>query len=596
MAQAGLFMRRTYRVLLAAFGLLLAAHDAQPQEVVKRAEGILLVVPESDTVTTPSSTYRLSASVPSGWKVFLNGKGMKVYPSGAFDGLLDLNVGENLFTITAFKDAGTTVSKSFVIFRAKPLETTRADTLAIEDAFMEPSTSMWLSQGDRLQVQCKGTPHCRASFFDGIPMMELPPSAKGYGGIYQGVYQVTSEDTAQSIPVVFQLEDTSGKSVTRESRGRISFNPPGFPRVGVTAGDRPSLRYGLANDRLGGTILSTLSPGIDLMITGRVGDLYRVALAEGRQAWIDVGSVELQPEGTHPPGCSMGNWNVYGDDKADYVTINMPERLPYASSQELDPTRLEIEVFGAVVNSNWIIQKNSAREIKTVDYRQTGANIVHITITLNHRQAWGYSIGYAGHLLVIRVRREPEKPAFKNLTFFLDAGHGGTNEGAIGCTGLKEKDVTLSIARHLRDFLEERGAKVVMSRDRDTTIATSERLKKALASDADLLISIHANSIGLTTNPEDTRGVSLFYRHLCFRPLSDCLMKSLLKTGLEQYGTVGGFNFLLNAPTEIPNALVEVAYISNPEDEMKLIDDDFRVDVAKRLVEGIKDFLDSSGE
>jgi N-acetylmuramoyl-L-alanine amidase len=269
------------------------------------------------------------------------------------------------------------------------------------------------------------------------------------------------------------------------------------------------------------------------------------------------------------------------------------DRLPYASTQEMDPTRLQIDLFGATANSNWIIQKPTTKEIKSVDYRQTGAGVVRITIALNHRQVWGYSISYSGALLVIRIRRQPEVLKLKSLTFAIDAGHGGSNDGALGCTGAKEKDVTLAVARHLKEQLEDRGAKVVMIRDKDTTIATSDRLKKVLGMDAAMLISVHVNSIGLTSNPEDTKGVGLYYKYPCYRPLSDFLLRDLEKTGLTPFGTVGSFNFALNAPTELPNALVELGYISNPEDEMKLIDDDFRADAAKRIVEGIKDFLDS---
>jgi N-acetylmuramoyl-L-alanine amidase len=69
-----------------------------------------------------------------------------------------------------------------------------------------------------------------------------------------------------------------------------------------------------------------------------------------------------------------------------------------------------------------------------------------------------------------------------------------------------------------------------------------------------------------------------------------------VKTGLDTLGNVGSFNFALLGPTELPTALVETAFISNPEDEMKLLDDDFRKELAGRIVEGISDFLDSCDE
>ena len=88
-------------------------------------------------------------------------------------------------------------------------------------------------------------------------------------------------------------------------------------------------------------------------------------------------------------------------------------------------------------------------------------------------------------------------------------------------------------------------------------------------------------------------GVSTFYKHICYRPLSVFILKQVLKTGLVSFGNIGSFNFALNSPTELPNVLVEAGFISNPGDEMKLLDDDFRTDLAKRIVDGIDDFLDS---
>jgi N-acetylmuramoyl-L-alanine amidase len=104
------------------------------------------------------------------------------------------------------------------------------------------------------------------------------------------------------------------------------------------------------------------------------------------------------------------------------------------------------------------------------------------------------------------------------------------------------------------------------------------------------------NSIGLTSNPEDTKGVSTFYKYVCFRSLSQSILRRFSGSGLDEYGNVGSFNFSLNSLTELPNVLVELGYLSNPGDEMKLIDDDFRIEASKRIVDGIRDFLESCSE
>ena len=428
-------------------------------------------------------------------------------------------------------------------------------------------------------------------------MHEVPKSeANGLEGIYRGTYKVMPNDTLENRPITFRLEGRDGRSVTKKSWARVSFKTRDFPLVGVTKGDRVSLDFGLGDDRLGGAKLSFMQPGIRLALTGKVGKRYRVKLTDDQEAWIAEDQIDVQPPGTHLPFSLTGNWTVAGDDKFDVVSISLSEKLPYSSFTELEPTRINVDVYGAVSNSNWITQQITSKEVKNAYYSQIAKQQFRITLELIHKQAWGYQVGYKGNTLVIKVKRQPERLKVKALKFVLDAGHGGDNNGALGCTGVKEKDVTLAIVKHLKDMLDSKGATVILTRDRDTSLASLDRLKKVLASGADILVSIHANSVGLTTNPEDTKGTATFYKHLCFRPLSTCILRQVLKTGLTSFGNVGSFNFALNSLTEMPNVLVETAFLSHPEDEMKLLDDDFRRLLAKRIVDGIEDFLDSCEE
>jgi N-acetylmuramoyl-L-alanine amidase len=103
----------------------------------------------------------------------------------------------------------------------------------------------------------------------------------------------------------------------------------------------------------------------------------------------------------------------------------------------------------------------------------------------------------------------------------------------------------------------------------------------------DLLISIHLNS----SSSQKTSGVSTYYRYIGFRPLSQAILQNMLELGLNQFGNVGSFNFSLSGPTEYPNCLVEVAFLSNKEDEKRILDPKFHQRVAKKIIDGIEDFL-----
>jgi N-acetylmuramoyl-L-alanine amidase len=70
----------------------------------------------------------------------------------------------------------------------------------------------------------------------------------------------------------------------------------------------------------------------------------------------------------------------------------------------------------------------------------------------------------------------------------------------------------------------------------------------------------------------------------------------MLELGLTEYGNNSSFNFMLNSPTEYPNALVETLFLSNPEEEMRALDEDFQQQVADKIILGIKDFLEDCKE
>jgi hypothetical protein len=110
---------------------------AQPQP----RSPLLLVVPEEDTTVTGAAAYRLSASTLPGYTLSLNGKALKVYPSGATASLMNLEIGENRYLLTARSGEAVIAEKAFLIIRKPPPAATPMDTLRIEEDMLEPETS-----------------------------------------------------------------------------------------------------------------------------------------------------------------------------------------------------------------------------------------------------------------------------------------------------------------------------------------------------------------------------------------------------------------------------------------------------------------------
>ncbi|MCK5572957.1 MAG: hypothetical protein KAJ12_09365, partial [Bacteroidetes bacterium] len=290
-------------------GWILGVAPGAEQDAARSSATLNIVIPATDTTITSVAKHRLAGNTTPGTIVRLNGKRLRVYPTGAFADLLELDVGENPFRLTAVDQQRDSISRAFVITRREPLTTTTTDSLVIEDTLMLPSVEYWLGQKDLLRVQFKGTPGCKAYFLDSIPMYEVPPhKGRGLRGIYRGLYHLDVQDSLENDPITFYLEDSLGNVVTKESPGRITCIEGRLPLTGVTIGERPYLNCGLGRDRLGGTKLAYIVPGIRLALTGKVGEQYIVSLADGMDAWIPEWMVELEPPGTYPPFSLTGAW------------------------------------------------------------------------------------------------------------------------------------------------------------------------------------------------------------------------------------------------------------------------------------------------
>jgi N-acetylmuramoyl-L-alanine amidase len=218
-------------------------------------------------------------------------------------------------------------------------------------------------------------------------------------------------------------------------------------------------------------------------------------------------------------------------------------------------------------------------------------DVFRVYIQLKHQQHWGYGLSYdsTGKKLMIRVRRQPPVLDSRKLRIAIDAGHGGDNAGASGVTSrIQEKEYTLLIAQQLYKTLKAAGVKnVFMTRTADTSLTMPERIAMLKEWDPQLLISIHLNSASSDT----VQGTSTYYRYLGFRPLSVAILDRMMTLGLKEFANVGSFNFSLSGPTDYPNALVEVAFLSNPEDERKILKPAFRKAVAQKILQGINDWL-----
>jgi N-acetylmuramoyl-L-alanine amidase len=214
----------------------------------------------------------------------------------------------------------------------------------------------------------------------------------------------------------------------------------------------------------------------------------------------------------------------------------------------------------------------------------------------------------------------------------IDAGHGGKDPGAISRNGTKEKGIVLDIAQRLKRILQDKGVKVVMTRDSDEFISLEGRTAIAVRENTDLFVSIHANSsparsvygieVYSQKNLKKVDRIALerkvnertLFRNLAMRQnapevqkiVSDMLyvnkqiesrslardvaQKSSQRTKTKNLGPkTADFHVLRN--TLVPAILVEVGFLSNPKEEKLLKTEDYRQKIAESLAEGILDYV-----
>lgn len=183
----------------------------------------------------------------------------------------------------------------------------------------------------------------------------------------------------------------------------------------------------------------------------------------------------------------------------------------------------------------------------------------------------------------------------KKYVVYIDVGHGGTDTGYKTKAGVTEKDLDLQISKLVSSRLSSQGdVSVIVSRNADTNLSNRQRVEDANKQNADLFISIH-----MTGNDDTTaQGVQTFYRveaNDASDELATLVQKSVTAyVDLKDRG-VTPFTFDVLQGNNMPAILIQCGFLSNPEEEKKLVNSKFQKDLAEGIAQGILSFLDTQG-
>jgi N-acetylmuramoyl-L-alanine amidase len=313
--------------------------------------------------------------------------------------------------------------------------------------------------------------------------------------------------------------------------------------------------------------LSHLFRGTNLIINGEKGDFYRVLLSKNKIAWIAKSSVEESPSQEFSPSFVTMNSETFKN--ASVNSIEFTEKLPY-TIEETDKEIL-FKVYNPEVSEKSVY-----------------------TVNIKRPEKYSYKVSLKDGKYVLKVNELPycEPNSLEGLNIVIDAGHGGSELGAIGCLGDYEKDINLKIAMALSEILSSTGANIIMTRECDANVSLENRVQLARNNNANIFVSIHLNSIpDIKMDIHKNRGTTVYY----YNPNSKNLAKSVSESLVSSIGTkddgIKTASFAVIRPTDYIGILVETAFMTNPLDSVLYKSDDFAQKSAQGIAEGILNFV-----
>ncbi|MEM9352214.1 MAG: N-acetylmuramoyl-L-alanine amidase [Planctomycetota bacterium] len=568
---------------------------------------------------TPSEVCHLLCRTDPDATVTVAGKPAEVYRNGAFAAdNLPLELGANAIEIVATAPDGVTTTQTLQITRVEPAPPKPVTTLTVS----EPARDAVLPPGEQVVVRAVGPPGLSGTAsIVGQPLTTPLAEELAEGeptGRYTAVLRVPDELSSPA-EITVRLEGES--PLESAAPGKLAAWPAGLPRVVEVTADRLGVVHGLHYIRLGGPYLAELPRGTRLEAVGSVGNMLQVRLCEGLTGWVRAEgrdgqpTVDDLPPGTPVPANHFTYFLITGGplpsnppdgEPVDTVTIGLSAPVAHAVRSRVTPTadgdrnELLLDLFNTHHATTWISRKETAALLGDPTVEQVTDGRLRITVPVAGRQLWGYWTELTGNTLRLHVRRgpgpgQPDAP-LAGKVIALEAGHGGSDSGAVGRLGLREKDANLMAVTALDEELRRRGAETVLLRPDDTSPSLWQRAEQANASGAHLLVSIHANAAGTARGFLRVSGTSVYFLGEHNRRPAEILWRQMLSLDWNDFGLVGNFHYTPLRNTRTPAVLIEQAFLSHPGDEARLGDPEYHRQQAVVIADGLESFFRESSD
>ncbi|WPS88222.1 N-acetylmuramoyl-L-alanine amidase family protein [Brevibacillus halotolerans] len=255
----------------------------------------------------------------------------------------------------------------------------------------------------------------------------------------------------------------------------------------------------------------------------------------------------------------------------------------YSSSNMDSPEKLELSDGDSNDASISAVSQQTQPLIRSIRYSQYQDNPKTVRVVVELNRSSKYQLVSTNDGVKLQLQAKPQKTGY---LIVVDAGHGGHDVGAKGTVGNYEKDFTLSVANRLVEYLKQhKEFQVIATRSTDTYLTLKERTDIANEIDADVFISVHANSF----NPE-TRGTETYYYNQNSLDLARVVHKHLLAATQFPDRKVKQNNFYVVKNTKMPAVLTETGFLTNQIENTQLMSPQFQDKVAKSLADAIFEY------
>ncbi len=403
----------------------------------------------------------------------------------------------------------------------------------------------------------------------------------------------------------FQLT-VADQTTSQMGSGSIRILSPTQLEVAEVIADNGAARTGPSTDY---SRLTPLPKGTQALVTGYEGEWVRLDYG----AWINRREVQIQKSTTLPTSLIR---SIKAHQVDGWTEVVFPLQVPVPLSIQQGDRTFTLTLYNTTAQTD-IIKLDDDPLIERLDWQQTVPGQVQYTFKLKTSQQWGYKLRYEGTSLVLSLRHPPagtrsQKPGVRsrkgpgaremglsphpislaNITILLDPGHGGPEDsGAVGPTGLQEKTVVLTISKLLREQLTQRGAKVVMTREKDEDVSLQDRIALIHKTQPTLALSLHYNALPDNGDAIRTKGISTFWYQTQAHSLAVFLHNYLVKTLKRPSYGVFWNNLALTRPAVAPTVLVELGFIINPVEYEWIVNPSEQKRLAIALADSITEWL-----